>query len=65
MSRSLYFETELHGFRTDFIAQGSSKILASTTGTNAVANGIKAFSISTAHEWVLNIGHFFGHSFKP
>lgn len=51
--------------KTDFIAQGSSKILASTTGTNAAANGLKAFSGSTAHEWVLNIGHYFGHSFKP
>ena len=51
--------------KTDFIAQGSSKILASTTGANAAANGLKAFSGSTAHEWVLNVGHYFGHSFKP
>lgn len=51
--------------KTDFIAQGSSKIIASTTGTNAAANGLKAFSGSTAHEWVLNVGHYFGHSFKP
>lgn len=51
--------------KTDFLAQGSSKIIASTAGTNAAANGLKAFSGSTAHEWVLNIGHYFGHSFKP
>ena len=51
--------------KTDFIAQGSTKIISSTTGTNAAANGLKAFSGSTAHEWVLNIGHYFGHSFKP
>lgn len=51
--------------KTDWIAQGSSKIIANTTGTNAAANGLKAFSGSNAHEWVLNIGHYFGHSFKP
>lgn len=51
--------------KTDWIAQGSSKIIANTTGANAAANGLKAFSGSNAHEWVLNIGHYFGHSFKP
>ncbi len=51
--------------RTDWIAYGSGKIIANTTGTNAAANGLKAFSGSNAHEWVLNIGHYFGHSFKP
>lgn len=51
--------------KTDWIAQGSSKIIANTTGANAASNGLKAFSGSNAHEWVLNIGHYFGHSFKP
>ena len=51
--------------KTDWITQGSSKIIANTTGANAAANGLKAFSGSNAHEWVLNIGHYFGHSFKP
>ncbi len=51
--------------KSDFIAQGSSKIISSTTGTNAAANGLKAFSGSDAQQWVLNIGHFFGHKFKP
>ena len=51
--------------KTDWIAQGSSKIIANTTGVNAAANGLKAFSGSNAHKWVLNIGHYFGHSFKP
>ena len=51
--------------KKDWLAQGSTKIISSTTGTNAAANGLKAFSGSTAHEWVLNIGHYFGHSFKP
>ena len=51
--------------KSDFIAQGSSKIISSTTGANAAANGLKAFSGSSAHQWILNIGHFFGHKFKP
>lgn len=51
--------------KTDWIAQGSSKIIANTTGANAAANGLKAFSGSNAHEWVLNIGHYFGYSFRP
>lgn len=51
--------------KTDWIVQGSSKIIANTTGVNATANGLKAFSGSNAHEWVLDIGHYFGHSFKP
>lgn len=54
-----------HILKTNWIAQGSSKIIANTTGANAAANGLKAFSGSNAHEWVLNIGHHFGHSFKP
>lgn len=51
--------------KQDYIGQGSSKIIASTKGANATANGLKVFSGSTAHDWVLNIGHFFGHKFKP
>lgn len=51
--------------KTDWIAQGSSKLIANTTGANATANGLKAFSGSNAHKWVLDIGHYFGHSFKP
>lgn len=51
--------------KSDFIAQGSSKIISSTTGANTAANGLKAFSGSSAQQWVLNIGHFFGHKFKP
>lgn len=51
--------------KSDFIAQGSSRLISSTTGANAAANGLKAFSGSSAQQWVLNIGHFFGHKFKP
>lgn len=51
--------------KSDFIAKGSSKIISSTTGTNIATNGLKAFTGSSAHQWVLDIGHFFGHKFKP
>ena len=47
------------------MAQGSNKIISNTIGTNATANGLKAFSGSNIHQMVLDIGHFFGHSFKP
>lgn len=52
-------------FKSDVLAQGSSKIIANTAGTNAAANGLKAFTGSNIHQMVLDIGHFFGHSFKP
>lgn len=49
----------------DLIAQGSGKVVSSTIGTDAAAAGLRAFSGSKAHQLVLDIGHFFGHSFKP
>ena len=52
-------------FKSDVLAQGSSKIIANTAGANAAANGLKAFTNSNVHKMVLDIGHFFGHSFKP
>lgn len=51
--------------QADLIAQGSEKVVSSTIGTGAAAAGLKAFSGSKAHQLVLDIGHFFGHSFKP
>ena len=51
--------------RSEWIAKGSSKIISNTAGTNAAATGLKAFSGSKVHEWILNIGHYFGHNFKP
>ncbi len=51
--------------KSDWIAQGSQTIITKTTGANAGANGLKAFSGSNVHEWVLNVGHYFGYSFKP
>lgn len=52
-------------FKSDVLAQGSNKIISNTLGTNATANGLKAFTGSNIHQMVLDIGHFFGHSFKP
>ncbi len=52
-------------FKSDVLAQGSNKIISNTVGTNAAANGLKAFTGSNIHQMVLDIGHFFGHSFKP
>jgi len=52
-------------FKSDVLAQGSSKIISNTAGTNAAATGLKAFTGSNVHQMVLDIGHFFGHSFKP
>lgn len=51
--------------KSDILSQGSSKIIQGTVGTNAAANGLKAFTGSNLHQVVLDIGHFFGHSFKP
>lgn len=51
--------------KSDWIVRGSSKIISNTAGTNASANGLKAFSGSKVHEWIINIGHYFGHNFKP
>ena len=52
-------------FKSDVLTQGSNKIIANTAGSNAAAHGLRAFSGSNVHQWVLDIGHFFGHSFKP
>lgn len=54
-----------HIFKSDLLSQGSNKIINNTVGTNATANGLKAFSGSNVHQMVLDVGHFFGHSFKP
>ena len=52
-------------FKSDVLTQGSNKIITNTMGENATATGLKAFSGSNMHQLVLDIGHFFGHSFKP
>jgi len=50
---------------SDLIAQGGGKVVSVTIGTDAAAAGLKAFTGSKAHQFVLDVGHFFGHSFKP
>lgn len=52
-------------FKSDVLAQGSNKIISNTIGTNATSSGLKAFTGSNIHQMVLDIGHFFGHGFKP
>lgn len=52
-------------FKSDALAQGSNKIITNTIGTNTTANGLRTFTGSNIHQTVLDIGHFFGHSFKP
>lgn len=52
-------------FKSDVLTQGSNKIISNTIGTNAADSGLKAFTGSNIHQMVLDIGHFFGHSFKP
>ncbi|EIT87953.1 hypothetical protein A200_05222 [Parascardovia denticolens IPLA 20019] len=47
----------------DLIAQGSRKVVSKTIGQGAA--GLRTFVGSPVHEAVLEIGHFFGHSFKP
>lgn len=52
-------------FKSDTLAQGSKKIISTTVGRDAAASGLKAFSGSNMHKVVLDVGHFFGHNFKP
>lgn len=53
-------------FKSDVLVQGGQKIVAGSIGKEATAlTGLKSFAQSDIHETVLNIGHFFGHSFKP
>lgn len=52
-------------YKSDILAQGSSKIIAGTAGTNVTAGGLKAFTGSNIHQGVLKAGRLIGHSFKP
>lgn len=52
-------------FKSDVLAQSGKIIVTNTAGINTAANGLKAFSGSNVHQLVLDIGHFFGHNFKP
>lgn len=51
--------------KSDWLSKVSFRIVSGTTGADAAATGLRAFSGSKVHELVLNVGHYFGHSFKP
>lgn len=53
-------------FKSDVFVQGGQKIVAGSIGKEAAGlNSLKIFAHSDIHETVLNVGHFFGHNFKP
>ncbi|PLT82076.1 GTPase [Mediterraneibacter gnavus] len=52
-------------FKSDVLGQASNRLISNTVGKNATATGLRAFSGSNMHQVVLDVGHFFGHSFKP
>ncbi|MFV0559875.1 MAG: GTPase [Enterococcus sp.] len=53
-------------FKSDILVQGGQKIVAGSVGKETAGlNGLKVFAQSDVHEAVLNVGHLFGHSFKP
>ena len=49
----------------DLLRQGANKVSGMAPGVDKLFGGISGASGSTLHEVVLNVGHFFGKSFKP
>ena len=49
----------------DLFRQGATKVSGMAPGVDKLFGGISGASGSSLHEVVLNIGHFFGKSFKP
>ena len=49
----------------DLLRQGANKVSGMAPGVDKLFGGISGVSGSSLHEVVLNIGHFFGKSFKP
>lgn len=47
------------------LRKGANKVSDMAPGVNDLFGGISGASGSTLHEIVLNVGHFFGKSFKP
>lgn len=47
------------------LRQGANKVSDMAPGVDSLFGGISGASGSTLHEIVLNVGHFFGKSFKP
>lgn len=49
----------------DLLGKGANKVADMASGVEKVFGGISQASGSQLHEVVLNVGHFFGKSFKP
>lgn len=49
----------------DLLRQGANKVSSMAPGVDKLFGGISGASGSQLHEIVLNVGHFFGKSFKP
>ena len=49
----------------DLLRQGGNKVASMAPGVDKLFGGISGASGSSLHEIVLNVGHFFGKSFKP
>ena len=49
----------------DLLRQGANKVSGLAPGVDKLFGGISHASGSSLHEIVLNVGHFFGKSFKP
>lgn len=49
----------------DLLRQGANKVSGMAPGVDKLFGGISSASGSPLHEVVLNVGHFFGKSFKP
>lgn len=52
-------------FKSDFFNQVGNQIVQNAVGKNAAAKGLSVFTGSNIHQMILDIGHFFGHNFKP
>lgn len=49
----------------ELLKQGGAKVSSLAPDVNSIFGGVSQASGSTLHEIVLNVGHFFGKSFKP
>ena len=49
----------------NFLRQGANKVSGMAPGVDSLFGGISGASGSTLHDIVLNVGHFFGKSFRP
>ena len=49
----------------DFLKKGGSAVGNMAPNVNSIFSGVSGASGSALHEVVLNVGHFFGKSFKP